>query len=203
MQFLSKTLTKTLFIAVLVLLAATSTYFWFTNRQAQQAKISITTIVQELKEVSRLETAVFTTEQIIEAQKTENSVWKKFLFGDRILLIAHGQIVAGIDMSKITENSIRVEGKKVVITLPAAEIFSSTLDESKTRVYDRSTGLLNSGDINLESEARLQAAERLQDAACEAQILEQATKNAQRQMQALLKGLAFEDVVVITTPSSC
>src|SRR5690606_5109994 len=111
-----------------------------------------TTIVKELREVSRLETAVFTTEQIIDARQTDNSVWRDFLFGDRILLIAHGTIVAGIDLQKLEEDDIRVEDGAVFLTLPPAEIFSSTLDEDKTRVYDRTTGLLNPGDINLETE---------------------------------------------------
>jgi hypothetical protein len=203
MKQISLPIAKLLILSIIFVTLLSATYIWFSNHQARQAKIDVTTIFKELKEVSRLETATYTTEQIVDASRSDNSVWKDFLFGDRILLIAHGKIVAGIDLEKLTPDSIKVQDKQVVLTLPAAEIFSSSLDESKTRVYNRTTGLFNSGDINLESEARQEATQKLSKAACESSILQQATDNAQHQLKALLKGLAFEEVVVLTTPASC
>jgi multidrug efflux pump subunit AcrA (membrane-fusion protein) len=203
MKNLSQALSKSLLTVTLVIVAIAITFIWFFAKQVQQTKIDVSTIVKELREVSRLETAVYTTEQIVDAQRTDDSVWRDFLFGDRILLIAHGTIVAGIDLENLSEDDIKVEDGQVILTLPPAEIFSATLDEDKTRVYDRTTGLLNPGDINLESEARQQAAAQLQTAACDAHILENATMNAQAQLESLLTALSFEKVTVIPTPTNC
>src|SRR5437868_6321278 len=57
-----------------------------------------TAVVKEMRQLSRLETATFTIEKIIDAG-TNGSAINKFLFGDRILLIANGQVIAGFDLS--------------------------------------------------------------------------------------------------------
>lgn len=162
---------------------------------------SRTSVVKEIQELNRLETASFTIEKIIEGGQQGN-IFQNLLFGDRILLIAHGKVIAGVDMSNITEEDVNFSGQTLEINLPAPEIFSSTLDNEKTSVYDRQQGLLGGND-DLESEARRAAESSIRDAACEAGILDEARENATRDVTQLFEFAGFSDVKVTIPEGSC
>ena len=139
-----------------------------------------------MKFLSRLETASFTIDKIIEAG-TDYSKLKQTLFGDRLLLIAHGEVVAGYDLSKMKPEDFAGTGKSISITLPPPQIFSVTLNNEQTRVFDRDQGLFTKGELNLEAEARMQAEQSIRQAACEGHILVTAEKNVKIQLEAIFK----------------
>ena len=124
----------------------------------------------------------------------QSAVFPDFLAGDRILLLVHGDVVAGIDFSELKAGDVKVSGKEVRIHIPAPEIFSTRLDSAKTRVYSRQTGWLVPTDPNLETEARQQAEQMLQQDAQAGGILKNAQDNAQSAVRGLLQGLGFETV---------
>jgi hypothetical protein len=119
------------------------------------------------------------------------------LAGDRILLIVHGQSIAGIDLSKLRSEDVHIDGQSIRVTLPASELFVTTIDNQRTRVYARSTGLLTSADQNLESETRARAQDQLQKDALSDGILDTARKNARATITTLLYGLGFQHVEVM------
>lgn len=164
---------------------------------------SRTAVITEMRQLQRLETAQFTIEKVIEAGTNSDNAFSKVLFGDRLLLIAHGQIIAGIDLQKLRDEDVKVTGTEVTLTLPAPEILVSTIDNSQTKVYDRNVGFLTKGDKNLEAEARQQALTSIEKAACEGKILEQAGDNAKKQLTVLLTGLGFTNVSITVPPGSC
>jgi hypothetical protein len=156
-----------------------------------------------MQTLARLETSVFTIEQVIEAERAGN-VFQNLLFGDRILLIAHGQVIAGVDLSLLSEPDVVITGDNAVrLTLPPSEIFIATLDNEQTRVYDRNRGLLSRGSTQLETEARQAAEASILQAACDQGILERAAADARTQITALLRLLEFEDVEVIAPAGQC
>jgi hypothetical protein len=159
-------------------------------------------VIKEIQSLERLETAQFTIEKVIDAQ-TEGTDWERFLFGDRLLLIAPARIIAGVDFAKLTEENITVDGKKITIQLPASELFVTDLDESKTQVYDRQKGLLTKGEEQLETQARRAAEITMSQAACEGGILTTAAENAEQQIETLLKAFEFEEVTVTAPVGSC
>lgn len=165
-------------------------------------RTSSQTVIKEMQKLNRLETASFTIEKVIEAGTTGNQ-FQQVLFGDRVLLIAHGKVIAGIDLSKLSENDVVVSGTTLKLTLPAPEILFTTIDNKETRVYDRRQGLLTKGDTNLESEARRAAESTIRDAACTGGILKEASTNATSQLTALFKTMQFSEVVITSTPGSC
>jgi hypothetical protein len=160
-------------------------------------------VVLEMQTLSRLETSVFTIEHVIEAERAGN-VFQNLLFGDRILLIAHGQVIAGVDLSRLSEPDVEITDDNAVrLTLPPSEIFIATLDNEQTRVYDRDRGLLSRGSTQLETEARQAAEASILQAACDQGILERAAADAKTQITALLRLLEFEDVEVIAPAGQC
>lgn len=160
------------------------------------------TVIKEITSLNRLETASFTIEKIIDAGTSGNRL-QQLLVGDRLLLIAHGQVIAGIDMSKVKENDVQVEGQTLKMKLPPPAILVSRLDNEQTRVYDRQSGLFTRGDRDLESEARKEAEAVIRDAACKGGILTEASKNARNQLTALFKGMDFTTVIIEIPEGKC
>lgn len=153
------------------------------------------TIVLEIRSLSRLETAAYTVEKVVTAESGEGPLG--FLFRDKLLLVAHGEVIAGVDLSKLTEDDIIVSGDEVFVTLPAAEVFVATLDNEQTYVYDRETGLLGP-ETDLETLARQEAERRILEAALEDGILDKAQENAEVYVGGLIRALGFEQVSFIT-----
>ncbi len=155
--------------------------------------VSQPTVVDRIQRLERLETVVYTMDKIVSGAK-ENPIFPDFLAGDRLLLLVHGEVVAGIDFSSLKPGDVKVEGRQIHLHLPAAQVFSTRLDSAKTRVYSRQTGLLVPTDPNLESQVRQEAERQLQEAALADGILRTAQQNASSTITSLLQGLGFEKI---------
>jgi len=156
---------------------------------------SLPTIVVKIQQLQRLETVVYTMDKVVGGSR-ESEYFPDFLAGDKLLLVVHGQTIAGIDLSKLQSSDIKINGRAVQVHLPQSEVFTTTLDNSKTRVYSRETGLFAAADPNLESEVRDKAQQELQQAAVSDGILQTARKNAAATVTTMLLGLGFEHVEV-------
>jgi hypothetical protein len=155
--------------------------------------LSQPTVVDRIQKMQRLETVVYTMDKVVSGER-ENPVLPNFLAGDRILLLVHGEVVAGIDFASLKPGDVSVKDKAVHLHLPDATIFSTRLDSDKTRVYSRQTGLLVPVDPNLETQARQQAEHQLQESALQDGILKTAQQNARTTLTGMLTGLGFEKV---------
>lgn len=156
-------------------------------------------IVREVRALARLETIQYTVERVIIAESGQGPFG--FLFGDRLLLVAHGFVIAGVDLSRMLPSDIDFDDAgRIYVTLPQPEIFVATLDNDKSYVYDRDTGLLTRGNIQLEADARRAAEAAIRETALEDGILEQAQANAENYLFGLFRTLGYADVVFFTAP---
>ena len=155
--------------------------------------VSQPTVVDRIQRLQRLETVVYTMDKIVTGEK-ENTFFPDFLAGDRLLMMVHGEVVAGIDFTNLKPGDVSVNGKQIRLHLPAAQVFSTRLDSARTRVYSRQTGLLVSTDPNLETKVRQAAEQQLLQAAVLDGILKTAQQNATSTISSLLQGLGFEKI---------
>ncbi len=157
------------------------------------------TIVHEVRSLARLETMQYSVEKVITAETGQGPFG--FLFGDRLLLVAHGTVIAGVDLDKLGLDDVQIDQQgQVTVSLPKAEIFLTAIDNEQTYVYDREVGLLRKGDVQLESAARLAAERAMEQSAIEDGILEKAQANAESFLYRLLRDLGFSDVRFIVSP---
>ena len=156
---------------------------------------SLPTVVNKIQRLQRLETVSYSLDKIVEGNR-QSSVLPDFLVGDKLLLVVHGESIAGIDLGQLKTSDVQIHGRDIQVHLPAPQIFLTSLDNAKTRVYSRTTGLLVPEDPNLESEVRAEAQKQIQDAALADGILKTARKNASAAVTTLLLGLGFERVTV-------
>lgn len=155
--------------------------------------LSRPTVVASIQRLARLESVVYTMDKVVEGDRSSEYL-PDFLTGDKLLLIVHGQAVAGVDLSQVQTGNVEIDGRSVTITMPAAQLLSVSLDNSKTRVYSRLTGLLVPTDPNLESETREKAEANLRQSALDSGILTTAEGNARATLTTLLHSLGFQQI---------
>ena len=166
--------------------------------------ISRAAVVTQVQRLSRLETSHYSIEKIIPEDKRVEVFGGSFKT-ETLLLVAYGEILAGIDLSKITEKDLQVSDQEVIVYLPPAQIFNadSAVNDAKTYVYQRG-GLPFFSDKDLETRARARASTELVLAACEAGILKSATDNAVIAVTQLLASLApTVKVIPSSLPPQC
>jgi hypothetical protein len=157
--------------------------------------VSQAAVVEKIRRLSRLETVEYSIDKIVVGER-ENLLLPNFLAGDKLLLIAHGEVIAGIDLGGLQTGDVSVKGDSVTLRLPKTQVLMARLDNDRTRVYSRDTGLLVGADPNLESQVRKAAEQQIGEAAIADGILDKARVNAQASLTALLQGLGFRTVEV-------
>lgn len=205
--------TGTFFSLVLVLLLGATALGVFIHQARQGAAgriaaliagrplnvISAPMVVEKVQRLARLESVVYSLDTVVEGDKS-SPVLPDALAGDKILMIVHGQTIAGVDLSQLKPEDVQITenggSRSIKLSLPASQVFVTTIDNAHTRVYSRDTGIFVSADPNLESQTRSKAQDQLQQAALQDGILDAASKNARATVMAMLEGLGFEHVDV-------
>lgn len=165
--------------------------------------VSAPMVVDRVQRLNRLETVVYSLDTVVEGAESSPvlpGLVPDALAGDKILMIVNGQTVAGVDLSKLQPEDVRITessaGRAIHLALPPSQVFTTTLDEAKSRVYARDTGLFVRADPNLETQVRAKAQAQLQQAALSDGILDAASRNARATVTSLLQGLGFTSVDV-------
>ena len=151
------------------------------------------TYIHEIRALARLETIQYSVEKVITAEVGQGTFG--FAFGDKLLFVAHGVVIAGIDMEKLQPADMRLDNGVLYVRLPPTEIFIATLDNEKSYVYDRETGLLTKGFVDLETLARQTAEDEIRKAALEDGILVQGQKNAESYLLKFFTALGYKIVL--------
>jgi hypothetical protein len=152
-------------------------------------------VIERIQRLQRMETVVFNMDKIVTGEK-DNPLLPDFIAGDRLLMIVHGQVVAGIDFTRMKNGDIKIQGKEVRVHLPNPQVLLTRLDNARTRVYSRNTGIMVRVDPNLESQVRQEAEGQLLQEAAVGGILNKARDNARATVTALLLGMGFDKVEV-------
>jgi Protein of unknown function (DUF4230) len=158
-------------------------------------------VVVAVRSLSRLESASFIIEKVIIKEEGQGALG--VLFGDRVIFVAHGEVIAGVDLGKMQVTDVQVlPSGKAYIVLPAPEVLVTNIDNKESYVVDRQTGLLTKGSISLETEARREAEIEVEKAALEAGILDHAQQSAEASLRQLLGSLGYTDITFVrATPT--
>jgi hypothetical protein len=153
-------------------------------------------IVNQIKDIARLETATVELEKVITAERNTDALWGAL--GETLLFVANGKVVAGIDFAEMQVEDIQVvDPTTVMVHLPDARLFDDlpVLDNEKSYVADRDTGIFTRADPELETEVRKVAEQTIREEAVATGVIERADENAQAFMRSFLQELGFETVI--------
>ena len=156
--------------------------------------VDLGAIVTRVRSLNRLETAEMRITHVANIKQTYKWV-PDALGGDQLTLLAAGDVIAGFDFSKLTENDVtRDAAGGVVLHLPPPEILVTRIDNQATRVINRDTGMLRREDPNLETRARAHVETMIHDEALKNGILKLAQDNGEKVLAELLHTLGFQRV---------
>ncbi|TAK92675.1 MAG: DUF4230 domain-containing protein [Verrucomicrobia bacterium] len=154
--------------------------------------IGTAAVLQHVQTLSQLVTVKYVMEKVV---VMEDVKW----FGEnRVLMVAHGVVKAGVDLSQLKPDDVKVGGQKVKVTLPRSQITDAYLDEKQTHIIERSTGLLREFDKDLEQTARQNAVDDIRRAARLEGIQKDADERARLQIESLLRQMGFTEVTVVS-----
>jgi hypothetical protein len=195
-------------IALVIGLAIAASLAWLVvRRSATGPKIGSTaTVIQQIQSLSELVTVKYVVEKVVIYTNAATSTLGQLpnvvnLPGfeeDRVTLLAHGVAKAGVNLSKLKPDDVKVSDQKISITLPSAYVTDVYLDESQTQVLDRRAGLFRSFDKTLEKQARQYAWTEINRAARQGGIEREADERARAQLTLLLKSLGYKEVELRT-----
>lgn len=118
---------------------------------------------------------------------------------NRVLLVAHGVVKAGVNLAELKSSDFSTNGNRLEVRLPQPRITDTYLDESRTQVIERNTGLLrhfDNADKDMEQTARRQAVDDIRRAARSNGILDEAASRARAQVRELLLRSGHAEVEV-------
>lgn len=161
--------------------------------QRHEKRIDLAVTITQIRALNRLQTAQM---QVTHVSKITQSygVIPNALAGDELTFLAVGDVIAGIDLSRLKNDDVRVSGTTLIMTLPSPQILVTRIDNQRSRVIDRDTGVLRRADIDLESRARAGAEVAIRNEAVKRGILDLAEKNAQTHMAEFLRKAGFTSV---------
>jgi hypothetical protein len=146
------------------------------------------TVVTQVQTLSDLVTVKYVLEKVV---ILEDAKW----YGEnRVLLLAHGVVKAGIDLKKIGPDDVTISDKKISIRLPQPQITDAYLDDGQSQVIDHTTGLLRAFDKDLEQTARANAVDDIRRAARTNGILSDANDRAKLELELFLRQAGFNEV---------
>lgn len=155
-------------------------------------------VVVAVRDLARLETTSFHIERVIEMSETSRRAWGFVEARDVLLLVAAGDVTAGVDLARLDQDDVAVDSDAggVRLRLPAPEILTVRLDNERTYVHSRTTDLLAREQVDLETRARQEAESTLRTAAEEAGIVERARTNTEGTLRSLLGSLGYDEVTI-------
>jgi hypothetical protein len=157
-------------------------------------------VVREINTLARLETSSYAFQDVLQIERNQDTLFGAF--GETLLFVAYGEVIAGVDLAGMQPEDLQVTGPtSVVVHLPDAEIFFTRLDNERSYVANRDVGIFTNADPQLETLIRQEAETRMLEAALEHGILDMADEEARAFMRSFLEGLGFVDITFTdTTP---
>ncbi len=160
----------------------------------KESAVDVTSIVTQINRLNRLETARMRVIHVSQLKQSYGII-PDMLAGDEMTLMAVGDVIAGIDLSRLQKGDVRLaEDGVVTIRLPDTEILVTRLDNKETRVLDRKTGALRRADLGLEGRARAYAEEGIREESLKKGVLDLARSNAELELGPMLNDMGVARV---------
>ncbi|OQY27178.1 MAG: hypothetical protein B6I38_10395 [Anaerolineaceae bacterium 4572_5.1] len=165
---------------------------------------TVTPIVVSWQELGYLTSVEYKLKTVVALERNKETAnffdaVVEFLGGgsDRVLLSAVGNAQAGIDMTKIADADVEIDGKRVKIALPPAEVTSVALLPAETEIFDSQQKWVLSDYEGIEVEAMDIARSQLTDwAKSQSNIQDTAEVVAKAQLEDFLRQLGFEEIEI-------
>jgi hypothetical protein len=190
-------------VALVVVLALVAPFDLPSPFDTEQVERDHAVVLASLEDLSRYVAATGRFQAVVDIEQDAKYL-PDFVKGERIILIAEGDVEAYVDLSTLDDGDLVVDEDRIVITVPAPQLSEPRLDPSKTEVVANDRGLvdriddaLTSGDPSPDSELYQQADAKITEAAGQSDLVERARGNTETFLTTLFEAAGFTEVVVV------
>ena len=190
-------------ISILVLAIAVSTYFLapslFPTKfgAVHPTPTPIVVTIESIAPLAELATVQYKSVAEVSNERIPGDLRKHLGAKEKVVMLVYGDVKAGFDLSKLSDNDLHAEGNRVQLVLPPPEILSASVDFDRSHIvsYDRTFFLGN--DPELEQATLGMGKVAIIQAALEGDVLEMARQYGKLYFENHLRSLGFEEVDVI------
>ena len=195
-------------VMLVVFVAGTAVIVWRVAKKTvqqqvftpQEESVDLTALVTQVRELQRLETASMRVIHVGRISQTYKLV-PNALGGDEITFLATGDVIAGIDLSRLQQKDVwRSPDGTINFRLPPPQVLVTRVDNNESRVLTRKTGVLRRADVDLETRARQHAEANIRAEALKKGILQVAQQSGEKRMGEFLHTLGFQRVRFVNAP---
>ncbi len=154
-------------------------------------------VVGKIQNASDLATTEFTVDKIVHGTKTRKLSWFIKLSEARFLAYSQAKIKSGIDLSKIHEEDIEIEGKRISIRLPPVKVINFSYPPSsfvEDSIISDTRAFLNTISIADQEEFFRQAELDIRNNLEYMGIVETTQEHTRTLLISLLKALGYEEI---------
>lgn len=155
-------------------------------------------IVGKIQKASKLATMEFTVDKLVFGVKDKRILWVIKLNQAQFLAKSQAKITAGINLEKIQEEDIKIEGQKISITLPHVQVINFSYPAENFEKIDLLTSNAFTTKINLEDQERFfrEAELDIRNSLQYMDIVETTERKTRTMMNALLKSLGYNEIYI-------
>jgi hypothetical protein len=160
-------------------------------------------LLKSIQDISRYDAASGNFQVVVDLEKDAKFL-PDAIRGTRTLYVGAGTVDAYVDLGKVGENDVKVNGDRTSATLrlPHAQLGRPALDPDRSYAVSKQRGLFDRlGDLfsdnpNGEQAVQQLAVRHIGDAAKESELTRRAESNTTGMLEGLLRSLGFKDVRV-------
>ena len=163
-------------------------------------------LLQRIRTLEEFTAAEASFTQDVDLQDDANLL-PDFIQGERVTALVTGSVRATVDFSQLDDDAVQVSDDRstIRIRLPQPTLSDPEIDETSTRIVARQRGLLNriedafSSNPFDDAEVYQAAQDKLDDAAADSDVLQQARDNTERWLTTFLQAAGFTNVEISWT----
>ncbi|MFE7899328.1 DUF4230 domain-containing protein [Streptomyces sp. NPDC057424] len=160
-------------------------------------------LLKSVQDISRYDAASGNFQVVVDLEK-DAKLLPDAIRGTRTLYVGAGTVDAYVDLGKVGENDVKVNGDRTSATLrlPHAQLGKPALDPDRSYAVSKQRGLFDRlGDLfsdnpNGEQAVQKLAVRHIGDAARESELTARAESNTTGMLEGLLRSLGFKEVRV-------
>lgn len=160
------------------------------KEEPEEVSISHSVVIDKIESMGRLEVVKYNIQDIIEYKKM-----RQWLPNAKTALLINGEIVACIDLTKITEDRVALSGDSIVLYLPEPQVCHVKVDHARSKVYDMTYGLWET--TALMDEAYKHAEKELIRQSKNLDFKEKAKENATLVLTPMLHAFGFKHITIM------
>ena len=166
------------------------------------------TMLEQIRELEEFTAAEGSFTQDVDLEEDARYL-PDFLKGERVIAMVTGTVRATVDFSGLDEDAVQVDESTntIRITLPEPTLSDADIDESSARIISRDRGLLDraddffSGNPTDDGPLYQAAEEKVETAARESDLIEEARANTEQWLTTFLGAAGFEHVEITWSDS--